>query len=125
VNPALQADARLLAASRTCQPGDGDNAGRLAGVLNSPSDLLNGSSVLQFYNNVANDVAVNGAAARTSGEAASAILSALQIQKENISGVSLDEEAIELIKYERAFQGAARFLSTVDTMMTELMNIIR
>ena len=100
-------------------------AERLAGVLNSPSDLLNGSSVLQFYNNVANDVAVNGAAARTSGEAASAILSALQIQKENISGVSLDEEAIELIKYERAFQGAARFLSTVDTMMTELMNIIR
>ncbi|MBN1511173.1 MAG: flagellar hook-associated protein FlgK [Phycisphaerae bacterium] len=124
VNSALQGDARLLAASMTYQPGDGDNAGRLAGMLNSPSDLLNGASVLEFYNNVANDVAVNGAAARTGGEAASAILSALQTQKENISGVSLDEEAIELIKYERAFQGAARFLSTVDTMMTELMNII-
>jgi flagellar hook-associated protein 1 FlgK len=125
VNPVLQGDARFLAASLTYQPGDGDNAGRMAGVLNTSSDLLDGSSVLEFYNQVANDVAVNGAAASTSGEAATAILSALQTQKENISGVSLDEEAIELIKYERAFQGAARFLSTVDQMMTELMSIIR
>ena len=70
-------------------------------------------------------MAVTGAAAKTGMEAADAILLALQTQKENISGVSLDEEAIELVKYERAFQGAARYLSVVDQMMTEMMNIIR
>jgi len=105
--------------------GDGDNAGRLAGVINTSSDLLNGSSVLEAYNTIANQVAVSGQAARTGMDAASAILSAMQTQKEAISGVSLDEEAIELIKFERAFQGAARYLSVVDEMMAEMMNIIR
>ncbi len=125
VNPMVESDARRLAASMTNFTGDGDNAGRMAGALNEPSELLDGSSILDFYNAVANDVAVTGAAAKTGIEAADAILMALQTQKENISGVSLDEEAIELVKYERAFQGAARYLSVVDQVMTEMMNIIQ
>jgi len=125
VNAALEADPQLLAAAMTNLTGDGDNAGRLAGVINTSSDLLNGSSVLEAYNTIANQVAVSGQAARTGMDAASAILSAMQTQKEAISGVSLDEEAIELIKFERAFQGAARYLSVVDQMMAEMMNIIR
>ncbi|UCG15729.1 MAG: flagellar hook-associated protein FlgK [Phycisphaerales bacterium] len=125
VNAALEADPRLLAASLTGLTGDGDNAGRITGTLNTPSDLLNGSSILEFYNNMATEVAVAGSAAHTGLESAAAVLSALQTQKENISGVSLDEEAIELVKYERAFQGAARYLGVVENMMSEMMNIIR
>lgn len=125
VNAALEADPRLLAASLTGLTGDGDNAGRMTGTLNTPSDLLNGSSILEFYNDMATDVAVSGSAANTGLESAAAVLSALQTQKENISGVSLDEEAIELVKYERAFQGAARYLGVVENMMAEMMNIIR
>jgi hypothetical protein len=36
----------------------------------------------------------------------------------------LDEEAINLTKYERSFQGVSRFLSVVDSLTTEIMNLI-
>ena len=57
--------------------------------------------------------------------ATSTILVSLQTQKESISGVNLDEEAIELVKLERAFQGAARFISVVDDLLAELVSLIR
>jgi flagellar hook-associated protein 1 FlgK len=125
VNPIVDDDASMLSASTTNLSGDGANAGQLAMVLDQASDELGGVSILDFYNGVANDVAVAGAAAQNDVEATGAILSALQTQKENISGVSLDEEAVEMIKFERAFQGAARYLSVVDQMLAEMLNIIR
>ena len=48
----------------------------------------------------------------------------LQGQREAISGVSIDEEAINMIRFQRAFQGAARFVSLVDEMLEELMRLV-
>ena len=64
-------------------------------------------------------------AAHSSAEAADAIVSSLQAEKESISGVSLDEEAIDLLKYERAFQGAARYVSVIDQLMDEMLALVR
>ena len=60
-----------------------------------------------------------------SSEAAGAVSEALTAQKESISGVSLDEEAIALLKFERAFQGASRFITVVDELLRELIAILR
>ena len=54
-----------------------------------------------------------------------AILAALQTQKESISGVNLDEEAIQLLKFERAYQAAARYVVTVDRLLAELLSLVR
>ena len=114
-----------LAAATVNRVGDGNNAGRIAGLINEGSDYLDGTSVLDFYNSIANGVAGNGAVAKDATEAAEAVAQALQIQREGISGVSLDEEAIDLLKFERAFQGAARYVSTVDRMMQEMLALVR
>ena len=45
-------------------------------------------------------------------------------QREALSGVSIDEEAISLIKFQRAYQGAARFLSVVDRLLETLINSV-
>jgi flagellar hook-associated protein 1 FlgK len=124
VNPVVENDTSMLSASTTNLSGDGANAGYLAMVLDQASTVLGGVSVLDFYNGVANDVAVAGQAAQSGVESTGAILSVLQTQKENISGVSLDAEPVAMVKYERAFQGAARYLSVVDQMLAEMINII-
>jgi len=46
----------------------------------------------------------------------------LERQRESLSGVSLDEEAANLVKYERAYQAAARVMTTVDEMLDHLIN---
>ncbi|MFQ5489662.1 MAG: flagellar basal body rod C-terminal domain-containing protein, partial [Phycisphaerae bacterium] len=125
VNAFLQANPAMLAGAAANLDGDGTNAGRLVDVGTTESDLLGGFSVEDAYNRVVNRVGVAGANALDDVEATGAVLSALRSQKESISGVNLDEEALELLKFERAYQGAARYVTTVDRMLTELMALIR
>lgn len=125
VNAALQADPLLLAVASTFHAGDGVVAGQIAALDSTPSQVLNGVTLTGYYDGMANEIAVHGAAATDAAESASAVLSALRAQRESLSGVNLDEEAIALIKYERAFQGAARFVSTVNNLLNELVTLIR
>ncbi|MHC4090612.1 MAG: flagellar basal body rod C-terminal domain-containing protein [Planctomycetota bacterium] len=74
---------------------------------------------------MAGEVALAGASALDEVEVSEAVLSALQAQRESISGVNLDEEAINLLKFERAFQGAARYVATVDRLLSEMMSLVR
>ena len=52
-------------------------------------------------------------------------MGSLVAQREAMSGVSLDEEALALIKFERAFQGAARYITVVDELIGEMLNMVR
>jgi len=49
----------------------------------------------------------------------------LQNLRDGQSGVSLDEEMINLIQYQRGFESSAKFLSTIDEMMGSLIQIKR
>jgi flagellar hook-associated protein 1 FlgK len=51
------------------------------------------------------------------------ILRQLQDQRGSISGVSLDEEAANLIKYQTAYQAAARVVSTIETLLADTVNL--
>jgi len=125
VNDGLLASSSLLAAAAVNLPGDGTNAGRLAAVGALASGLLGGSTIIEGYSRMANEVALAGAGAAGDVEVADAVLSALGRQKESISGVNLDEEAIELLKFERAFQAAARYVVTVDRLLSEMLSLMR
>jgi flagellar hook-associated protein 1 FlgK len=43
-------------------------------------------------------------------------------QRESMSGVSLDEEAAELMKFQRAYQASARVISIIDSMLDTVVN---
>ena len=93
--------------------GDGSNARRIAGLDAAPSERLGSMSIREFYASIAGRVAMSTATARDDVLATGSVLGALRAQRESISGVNLDEEAIALVKFERAFQGAARFVRVV------------
>jgi flagellar hook-associated protein 1 FlgK len=89
------------------------------------SNLLDFQTIHAFHTSTINRLAVDASSARTSEEAADAIFAGLTAQREAISGVSLDEEAINLSKFEKAFQGATRFLSVVDQLADEVLGLVR
>ncbi len=124
VNAAVRSDPRLIATALNGQPGDGSNAGRFAAVGGATSALLGNQSILDFHSDIVTGLGVQAAAAQTNQEAADAVYSSLLAQREAVSGVSLDEEAINMTKFERAFQGASRYLTVVDSLTTELMNLV-
>jgi flagellar hook-associated protein 1 len=125
VNEALKGDPSRLAASSVYLAGEATVAGRIASLDSAVSSILGGVSIPEFYNAMAGDVAVTAASANEAVKAADTVSSSLQAQRESVSGVNLDEEAIALLKYERAFQGAARFVTVVDQLLGEVVSLIR
>lgn len=125
VNETLAAQPSLLASASVFLPGDGTTAARIAQLSSFASDKLGAASISDFYRLLANGAAVASADALDDVQAASSILVSLQVQRESISGVNLDEEAIQLVKFQRAFQGASRFISVVDDLLAELITLIR
>jgi flagellar hook-associated protein 1 FlgK len=53
------------------------------------------------------------------------LMTYLENYRESISGVSLDEEMVNLVKFEAAYNAAAKMVSMADDMLDTLMNIIR
>lgn len=125
VNDALLAEPRHLAAASVALPGDGVVAGRIAALDTAGARSLDGVSISSFYNSIANSVAVTTSSVNESKTAADIVMQSLQAQREAVSGVNLDEEALSLLKYERAFQGAARFVTVVDELVGELVALVR
>jgi len=51
-----------------------------------------------------------------------ALINQLDVRKESISGVSMDEEMADMIQYQRAYEAAARMMSTMDELLDVLIN---
>lgn len=121
----IASDPRMIAAARGPEAADGDNAGLLAGVGDSASALLGGVSVNNFHGETVGRLAVAASEALTTHDASDAVYNSLIAQRESISGVSLDEEAINLMSFERAFQGATRYISVLDQLSNEMLSLVR
>ncbi|HRH46990.1 MAG TPA: flagellar basal body rod C-terminal domain-containing protein, partial [Pyrinomonadaceae bacterium] len=52
-----------------------------------------------------------------------AILAQATAQRDAVSGVSLDEEAINLLQYQKAFEAAARFIKVADEMTQTILSL--
>ncbi|MBN8455902.1 flagellar basal body rod C-terminal domain-containing protein, partial [Accumulibacter sp.] len=70
-----------------------------------------------------NGNAVRTAAANDAAESAAIVREGLEAQELAVGGVSLDEESVDLITYQRQFQAAARFISVIDAAMQTLLSI--
>ena len=46
-------------------------------------------------------------------------------QRESVSGVSLDEEMTNLVKFQKAYQASARLVTTIDEMLDTILNMKR
>ncbi|MFO0839421.1 MAG: flagellar hook-associated protein FlgK [Phycisphaerae bacterium] len=122
---AIRNDPRLIAASKSGGPNDGSNAGDLASLIEQSSALLSGASIQGYHADTINALAVATGAAQTESDAGDSIYNGLVAQREAVSGVSLDEEAINLTKFEKAFQGATRFLNVVDGLTSDVLSLVR
>ncbi|NRA58975.1 MAG: hypothetical protein HRU13_12745, partial [Phycisphaerales bacterium] len=76
-----------------------------------------------FWTSVAGNIGAQTDAAITNAEASAVVRESIEAQRAAVSGVSLDEEAINLVTYQQAYQGAARFIATVDQLQQELLAI--
>ena len=114
-------DPSLIAASSDGTTGSNGNLANLSAVANQ--NVANGQTPINAYSDLVGQV--GSATSNTSADADSSnmILQQLQDQNGSVSGVSLDEEASNLIQYQSAYQAAARVVSTVNLLLLDAVNM--
>lgn len=121
VNPTIQADVSLIAAASTPNPGDNGNALALAQLGNSPIASLSNSTFGGFLGSFIADLGAQAASAKQSLTLGTSTTDFLTNRREQVSGVSLDEEMTDLIRFQRAYEAAAHFTSVVNDLLGTLM----
>jgi flagellar hook-associated protein 1 FlgK len=126
LNSNIDSDVNLIAAAVTASgiPGDNRNAIAIANLQHAL--VMNGGSATfdNFYNSIVTDVGNGVKTAVDYFEHQSTITASLENYRQSHSGVSLDEEMLNLVKFQHAYDAAAKLISTVDELLTTVVNMI-
>jgi flagellar hook-associated protein 1 FlgK len=138
-----QKDAHRAAANLKMSDDLMDNIGALASAHqpNAPSDnrglldlanlqdakLFEGgkASMNEYLSGIVGTVGVETRAMRDSLETQGHVMEQLDTLREEVSGVSLDEEAIEMLKFQKAFDANAKMIQVADSMMETVLSLKR
>jgi flagellar hook-associated protein 1 FlgK len=123
VNSTVAANPNLLAAAQNGDPGDNQNALAIANFPSTTQSILGNQSWTEAYGSMINGIATTTATATSNVSSTQDIVQALQTQQQNVSGVSLDQETVNMLQQQRSYQGAAMYISAVNQMMQSLLNI--
>ena len=126
IDPAVGPANLALASSGTSAQSNGI-ANSLAALTSSilPADQINGLSAEGLFSGIAADVGQRTAAARSNAELDRGTLTAAENDRRQVSGVSLDREAILLTAGQRAYEAAAKLFSILDKITEAEVNLIR
>lgn len=114
-------DPSLIAASSDGSAGSSGNLTQLLALRDQ--QLPSGASPLDMYSNLVLQIGNLGANAQSDVTSSNASVQQLTDQRNSVSGVSLDEETTNMIRYQRAYQAGARVVTTVDSMFDTLMGM--
>lgn len=140
LDAALEADPSLLAAGYSTAAGDNTIAVRLgelrnlavpvpgasAANANSPAVTAGPAQVLgEFFTATVAGLGVTTQNAANRATSQDVLVNHLEAQRQDQSGVNIDEEMVRLIEHQQAYAAAARLVQAADEMLRELINLGR
>lgn len=116
-------DPAKIAAAATTPPGDNGNALLLAALQTTP--LLDGGRLtLQgAYAQLTGEVGSKAREVEITQQASQNVLAQVKQAQQALSGVNLDEEAANLLRYQQAYQAAAKVIQVSSVLFETLLNL--
>ena len=101
----------------------GDNSNLQALIELRDAPIMNGSeSFADNYLNIVNNVGSKARFAEISQEALQVVYNQAVDTKDNISGVNLDQEAADLIRFQQAYQASAQVIQTANRIFDSILS---
>jgi len=125
VNPALAADPLSVASALQGGGeafGDGSAALAIANLRTAPVMLGASGGFDEYFSTVVTDIGLRGEIAEAALQTQSLVLKELRDMREALSGVNVDEELANMIKYQHGYSAAARFVTEIDRMLDTIIN---
>ena len=125
VNPDLLGNPDRLAAGIGNAEGDAGNLTRIVSLRTLDLDGLDDNTIEDFYADIVGDIGFETSAANSALQAQASLLAQLNADREAVSGVNIDEEMIDMTRYQQSYEAAARFLAVAQEMTDTLINLGR
>jgi flagellar hook-associated protein 1 FlgK len=124
IDATVAADSNRIAASQTGAVGDNQTASAISALRDQRITAGGTSTLHDSWGQLLYRVGSQAQTARTQQQNRQDVVDQIVRLREQISGVSLDEEAAMLMKFQRAFEANARFFTVVDQTLLTLMGIV-
>ena len=122
VSAAIVSNTSLVAAAGTAPAGDNQTARAIANLRSAP--LAGGGTPLDGWSSLVYRVGSDVQAAQQEQTSRGDVITQLQNLRDQTSGVSMDEEAAAMIKFQRAYEANARFFSAVNQSFDTLITMV-
>ncbi|MDR1858062.1 MAG: flagellar hook-associated protein FlgK [Treponema sp.] len=128
VNPAVVRDPVSVASGfgangNPANPGNGDAAHAIASIRNNPVMVGSLATFDDYFADSVGRIGLLGEQSNRALETENAIMKQLRDMRQSISGVNIDEELANMIRYQQGYNAVARFITTVNSMLDVLMRM--
>jgi flagellar hook-associated protein 1 FlgK len=124
ISEVMRGNSNLIACGSDTVEGSAGAALAIAGLRESVVGALGDQSLTAFWTGAVGSLAVQTSSATGAYGAAAMVRDGLSAQVQSVSGVSIDEESINLLTYERQYQAAARYLEVLDETIQTLLSMV-
>ncbi|WP_455383378.1 flagellar hook-associated protein FlgK [Salinispira pacifica] len=107
---------------RPAAPGDGSAALEIAHLRNRPVMVGQIATFDDYFANSVANIGLKGEQAAQASKTQSLVMKNLTDLRQSISGVNVDEELAQMIKFQHGYDAAARFVTTIDRMLDTIIN---
>lgn len=111
----------IAAASVSDLPGDNSKALEMI-ALRSDTSIFSEGSFEDFTRSLVSNLGVDTQQAEMMSENQSVLIQQIDNNRQSISGVSLDEEMADMVKYQHIYNAAARMITAIDEMIDTIVN---
>ncbi|GAB4233187.1 MAG: flagellar hook-associated protein FlgK [Deltaproteobacteria bacterium] len=123
VDPAVSGNISNIAAAETPVAGDNRNSLRMADLRNLPRADLGNATVPDYIAGMVGQVGSETKGVDLDLAHQKVVVNYLETRREEVSGVSLDEEMTNLIRFQRAFEASTKMISILDTLLDNVINL--
>lgn len=126
VNSAIEGNSDLIAAAGAGEGLPGGNSTAIAIASLQTTATMPGSSTFDaYYNSLVGQVGADVQSADFNQKHQQTMVENLKEYRQEVSGVSLDEEMVNLIQFQQAYSAAAKLITTADEMVDTLLSMVR
>ena len=115
-------DVSRIAVSLSGEVGDNRNALAIAELRNERLMSRGSATISEFYSGLMGQVGIETSTATSSRENYELLVGQIESSRQSVQGVSLDEEMTQMIKYQQAYDAAARVITVMDEALETVIN---
>ena len=101
------------------------NANQLAALESQPVKALGGMSLTQYFGQITSEIGQENQNATDNQTSQKQVVAQATSLVNQESGVSLDEEAVNVLQFQRAYQAAAQVLTVLNTLADSILNLVQ